>query len=233
MQTLINEWLKALSSAISANFWLAPLLALLAGVLTAFTPCTLSTVPLVIGYVGGTQQKNTKKAFWLSATFAAGMAATLTSLGTVASLLGKFLSFTGKWWFLALGTLMVLMALQTWEIIHIIPSTYATGKNKKRGFIGAFIAGILAGLFASPCATPVLVVLLAYVTEKGNIPFGILLLLLYSLGHSVLVLIAGTSLSFVNNISSSKYYGKISKLLNFLMGLLILLLAFYMFYLGL
>lgn len=232
MQTLINEWLKDLSSAISANLWLAPLLALLAGVLTAFTPCTLSTVPLVVGYVGGTGQKDTKRAFKLSATFAAGMAVTLTSLGTAASLLGKFLSFTGKWWFLILGALMVLMALQTWEIISLIPSTYATGKNKKRGFIGAFFAGILGGLFASPCATPVLIVLLAYVTKEGNIPLGIFLLLLYSLGHSVLVLIAGTSVGFVKKLSSSGKYGVASKALKIITGALILLIGLYMFYLG-
>ena len=193
MQTVINDWLAALSSSIANNLWLAPLLALLAGVLTAFTPCALSTVPLVIGYVGGTGQKDTKKAFLLSATFAVGMAVTFTSLGVIASLVGKFLQGTGSWWYIVLGILMVLMALQTWEIFNFIPSTYAISKNKRRGFIGAFLAGILGGLFASPCATPVLVVLLAFVVKEGSIGFGILLLLLYSLGHSTLVLIAGLS----------------------------------------
>lgn len=232
MQTAINEWLNTLSTVISANIWLAPLLALLAGVLTAFTPCALSTVPLVIGYVGGTGQKDTKKAFLLSATFSVGMAVTFTSLGVIASMLGKFLQGTGSWWYIVLGILMVLMALQTWEIFNFIPSTNAISKNKKRGFIGALLAGILGGLFASPCATPVLIVLLAYVTKEGNIPLGVLLLLLYSLGHSTLVLIAGTSVGFVKKLSSSEKYGKVSNFLKIIMGLLILLIAFYMFYLG-
>jgi len=232
MQTVINDWLAALSSSIANNLWLAPLLALLAGVLTAFTPCALSTVPLVIGYVGGTGQKDTKKAFLLSATFAVGMAVTFTSLGVIASLVGKFLQGTGSWWYIVLGILMVLMALQTWEIFNFIPSTYAISKNKRRGFIGAFLAGILGGLFASPCATPVLVVLLAFVVKEGSIGFGILLLLLYSLGHSTLVLIAGTSVGFVKKLSASEKYGKISNALKIIMGLLILLIALYMFYLG-
>jgi cytochrome c biogenesis protein CcdA len=232
MQTVINDWLAALSSSIANNLWLAPLLALLAGVLTAFTPCALSTVPLVIGYVGGTGQKDTKKAFLLSATFAVGMAVTFTSLGVIASLVGKFLQGTGSWWYIVLGILMVLMALQTWEIFNFIPSTYAISKNKRRGFIGAFLAGILGGLFASPCATPVLVVLLAFVVKEGSIGFGILLLLLYSLGHSTLVLIAGTSVGFVKKLSANEKYGKISNALKIIMGLLILLIALYMFYLG-
>jgi cytochrome c biogenesis protein CcdA len=232
MQTVINDWLALLSDSISANIWLAPLLALLAGVLTAFTPCALSTVPLVIGYVGGTGQKNTKRAFSLSATFAVGMAVTFTTLGVVASILGKFMQGTGSWWYIILGVLMLLMALQTWEVFNFIPSTNVLGKNKKRGFIGALLAGVLGGLFASPCATPVLVVLLAFVAKEGRILLGVFLLLLYSLGHSVLVLIAGTSVGFVKKLSASKKYGVVSKVLNIVMGTLILMIAFYMFYLG-
>ena len=63
---MINEWLEQLSSLIQSSLWLAPVLALLAGILTSFTPCSLSSIPLVIGYVGGTGQKNTKRAFRLS-----------------------------------------------------------------------------------------------------------------------------------------------------------------------
>ena len=232
MQTTINEWLKALSDIISANILLAPLLALLAGVLTAFTPCALSTVPLVIGYVGGTGQKNTKRAFALSVTFAAGMSVTFTALGVTASLLGKFMQGAGKWWYLILGVLMALMALQTWEIFNFIPSTNAISKNKRRGFVGALLAGILGGLFASPCATPVLVVLLAFVAKEGRILLGVSLLLLYSLGHSTLVLVAGTSVGFVKKLSASERYGKFSTALKIIMGTLILMIAFYMFYLG-
>ena len=50
---MIDTWMQTLGEAIRAHAWAAPLLALLAGLLTAFTPCSLSTVPLVIGYVGG------------------------------------------------------------------------------------------------------------------------------------------------------------------------------------
>lgn len=232
MEAVINQWLDALSSAISGSMWLAPMLALLAGVLTAFTPCCLSTVPLVIAYVGGTGEKEPKKAFRLSVVFSAGMAVTLTALGVAASILGRLMHGTGSWWYIILGILMVLMALQTWEIFSFIPSTYAVSKNTKRGFLGAFLAGILGGLFSSPCSTPVLIVLLAIVAEEGRLLWGILLLLLYSIGHSTLVLIAGTSIGFVKKLSASKRYGVLSKILKIGMGIIILLIAFYMFYLG-
>ena len=232
MDIVPNQWLESISGAISSNIWLAPLLALLAGILTSVTPCALSSVPLVIGYVGGTGQRDTKRAFRLSVTFAIGMAVTFTILGSAASLLGKLMQGTGSWWYILLGILMLLMALQTWEIFNFIPSSYAISKNTKRGFAGAFIAGVLGGFFSSPCATPVLVVLLAMVAEKGSLLWGILLLLLYSLGHSFLVLIAGTSVGFVHKLSSSEKYGGVSKILKIIMGSLIMLIALYMFYLG-
>ncbi|HEY5586239.1 MAG TPA: cytochrome c biogenesis protein CcdA, partial [Ruminiclostridium sp.] len=161
-----------------------------------------------------------------------GMAATFTILGTAASLLGKLMQGTGSWWYILLGILMLLMALQTWEIFNFIPSSYAISKNTKRGFAGAFFAGVLGGFFSSPCATPVLVVLLAIVAKGGSLLWGILLLLLYSLGHSFLVMIAGTSVGFVHKLSSSEKYGGVSKILRIVMGILIMIIAFYMFYLG-
>lgn len=128
---------------------------------------------------------------------------------------------------------MLLMALQTWEIYNFIPSSYAISRNTRRGYTGAFLAGILGGLFSTPCATPVLIALLAVVAQEGDILRGILLLLVYSLGRSFLVLLTGTSVGFVQKISSSERYGSASKIIRITLGAVIAMLAFYMFYLGL
>lgn len=228
----MTEALENLSQLIQTSGWLAPLLAILAGILTSFTPCSLSSIPLVIGYVGGTGQKDTKRAFRLSLAFAAGAAVTFTILGVIASIAGRLMGTSASWWYIILGVLMVLMALQTWGIFEIIPSSYLISKNTKKGFAGAFIAGILGGVFSSPCSTPVLIALLAIVAGKGSIVWGILLLMLYSIGHGILAIIAGTSIGFVQKLSSSERYGKASTILKIVMGALILLIGFYMFYLG-
>lgn len=229
---MVDQWLDVLAQAISNNIWLAPLVALLAGVLTSFMPCSLSTIPLVIGYVGGYAGNDVKKAFRYSLVFCLGMAVTFAALGTVASLIGRLVQGTGSWWYVVLGVLMVLMALQTWDIINVIPQSGAMSKNKRKGYIGAVLAGMLGGLFSSPCATPVLVVLLAMVAKQGSLIWGIVLLLIYSIGHSVLVLVAGTSVGFVKKLSASDKYGKLNNVFKIVMGTLILLLGLYMFYLG-
>lgn len=233
MDAFINTALQDLSRLIGSNPWLAPALALLAGVLTSVTPCSLSSVPLVIAFVGGTGRKNPATAFRFSLVFALGMAITFTALGTLASLLGKLFNFgTASWWYLILGALMVAMALQTWGIITVIPASYAQSKNTKRGYLGAFMTGILGGLFSSPCATPVLIALLTLVSRSTKPIWGIALLLFYSIGHSVLVIVAGTFMGLTGKLTKSARYGFFARGVNILMGAGILLAGLYLLYSG-
>lgn len=189
---MIDGWLNQIANVITNNLWLAPILALLAGILTSFLPCSLTNIPLIIGYVGGTGEKNTKKALGYSLVFAIGSAVTFVVLGIVATTAGKLIGTTSTWWYIVLGVVMLLMALQTWGIFNFIPSTNLITKGKKRGFIGALLAGILGGLFSSPCSTPILIVLLAMIAGKANMLFGIFLMLLYSIGLVPSCHIAGT-----------------------------------------
>ena len=229
---MIDAWLESLSTLIIDSTWIAPLLALLAGILTSFTPCALSSVPLIVGYVGGTGERTTKRAFHLSLTFALGSGVTFTLLGVIATMAGNLIGTQATWWYLVLGILMMLMALQTWGIYEIIPSSYLMSKNAKKGYVGAFIAGILGGVFSSPCSTPVLIALLAVVAGKGSLAWGILLLLLYSIGHGILAVICGTSVGFVQKLSHNEQYGKLSNVLKVIMGMAMTLIGFYMFYLA-
>lgn len=229
---MIDSWLSQIAEMIRNNVWIAPILALLAGLLTSVTPCSLSNIPLIIGYVGGIGERNTKRAFMYSAVFSLGTAVTFVSLGVIATSAGRLMGTSSSVWYLLLGILMVLMALQTWEIYSFIPSINLLAKNKKRGFIGAFLAGILGGIFSSPCSTPVLIALLAIVAGEGNFVWGIILMLLYSIGHSTLIMVAGTSVSFIQKINSNDNYKKTTSILKIIIGVVILLIGLYMFWLA-
>lgn len=230
----MTDFLNTLSNLLMENVWLAPLLALLAGVVTAFTPCCLSSVPLIIGYVGGDSETSTRKSFRLSLSFSLGMVLASTLLGVTVAMMGTMLQmfYQGSWWYLILGVLMILMALQFWEVINIIPSTYLTSKNKRRGHLGAVITGVLAGIFSSPCSTPVLVALLTIVAQQGEILRGVFLLLLYSIGHSVLFLIAGTFTGSVRAFVKSGKYRIASEVVKWVTGSVILLFGLLLLYLG-
>ena len=213
---------------IGENLWLAPLLSLFAGVLSSLAPCSLSSVPLVVFYVGA-GDGGVKRNFLYSAAFALGMAVTFTALGIAASAAGRLMGGSSPVWYVMLGLLMVMMALQMWGIFDFIPSVSLISKNRRRGILGAFAAGVLGGVFSSPCSTPVLIALLTLVAGKGSFAWGLLLMLLYSLGHGALVIAAGTSMGLVQKLSAG---GKAVEVVKIAVGLLILSTGLYMFWLA-
>lgn len=230
----MNEWLDSLSGLLVSSLWLGPLAALAAGLLTSVLPCSLSSVPLVIGYVSqaGAKERGKGLSFKLSLTFALGQTLAFTALGLVAALAGQLMGGLTRWWYLILGVLLLLMALQTWELYTFIPATYLVSKTKRQGYAGAFIAGLLGGLFSSPCSTPVLIALLALVAGGAQPAYALLLLLLYAAGHSALSVAAGTSAGFVTRLMANPRYGRLSLVLRLVLGLLIALMGFYLLYLA-
>ena len=216
---------------IGQSGWIAPFLAFLAGILTSVSPCSLSVLPLIIGYVGGSDVKGLR-AFGISLTFAFGTAITLTVLGTLAALAGSALSGIGSWWYLAAGVLMVLMALQIWEVYIFIQPAAFLSKSKVKGYGGALLAGMLGGLFASSCATPVLMALLTVVISQDNLLWGVLLLFCYALGNGLLIVIMGTSLGAVQQMKQSKNYAAFTRISRIVMGFVVLLLGLWFFYMG-
>ena len=101
---------------------------------------------------------------------------------------------------------------------------------KAGGILGAFLLGALTGVIATPCAMPVLAVLLSYVAAKGNVVYGGLLLFTYALGHSLLVLIAGSSIGIAEAMVNSKGLKKASTILKKASGVLLLHVAAYFLY---
>jgi len=73
-------------------------------------------------------------------------------------------------------------------------------------------------LLTSPYATPVLVAILAFVAGEGNVVLGVALLAVYSVGHCALLLLAGTSIGFVQKFATSSKTEKWGKILKALFG---------------
>lgn len=224
---MIESALENFSHLIGEPSALSLLIAFISGALTSILPCSLSSLPLIILYVSG-GAKDRKSALKYSITFAIGSSITFVVMGIIITAIGGMLSQAGSWYYLLLGAIMVLLSLQCFGVINIIPATNLVAKNKKRGFIGAFITGILSAIFSSPCSTPVLIALLLSLSVGSDMLYSILMLLLYSIGYSLLSVIIGTALGAVKELKK----GVLPQVANIILGLLILLLALYMFYLG-
>ncbi len=77
---------------------------------------------------------------------------------------------------------------------------------------GAFLLGLLTGTVSSPCATPVLAVILAYVSTQGYMLYGGSLLFVYAVGHCALIFVAGLSVGLTESIVSVGTYFAITNI---------------------
>ena len=200
MESLFNN----MQHIIQNNHSLAFLAVFVGGLISAASPCVLAAIPLIIGYVGGYSEGNKKKAAIYSLVFILGLSITFTVLGAAASAMGQFLSFAGQWLYIGLAVIAVTMGLQLMGLISIPLPFQKTHQVKSRGLWGAFLLGLLTGTVSSPCATPVLAVILAYVSTQGDMLYGGSLLFVYAVGHCALIFIAGLSIGLTESMVNSK-----------------------------
>jgi cytochrome c-type biogenesis protein len=185
--------------------------ALLAGLASSVSPCTVAAVPLVVGYVGGYADGSRQRAVAYSASFSLGMALAFTTIGLAVALAGALFLPTGDFWrwvliglALAAGTSLLsgkgLPGLGKSQCGATVPQT-----RHWRGIFGAFATGALSGFVFAPCATPVMVGILALIGNQQDVLFGTGLMFLYSLGHSALLLAAGSSIGFAQWVARARW----------------------------
>ncbi len=202
--------LSNIQAIVQNNHSLAYLAVFIGGLISAASPCVLAAIPLIIGYVGGYSVGDRKKAAVYSLMFILGLSITFMVLGAAASAMGQFLSFAGQWLYIGLAVIAVAMGLQLMGLISIPLPFQKTRQVKTRGLLGAFLLGLLTGTVSSPCATPVLAVILAYVSTQGDILYGGSLLFVYAVGHCALIFIAGLSIGLTEGLVSSKGFKNFS-----------------------
>ncbi|MDP4160159.1 MAG: cytochrome c biogenesis protein CcdA, partial [Bacillota bacterium] len=202
------------------------ILVFLGGVLTSLSPCILSMLPVMLGYIGGLEKPTKTKGFITSAFFVLGLAVTFAILGIVASLLGKAFGQIGPAWPYIIGLFAILMGLQLIGVFNVELPGLKAMPEKRGGVLGSFGVGLLFGFVASPCATPVLAVLMTYVAGQGVLWYGALLLFIYGLGHGLPLIIAGT---FTAVLKSLPRLAKWGQYITYLSGGILILLGLYFF----
>ncbi len=176
-----------------------------AGLLTSLTPCTLSMLPITIGYISSYDDETSSPSsgFIQSLWFALGMATTLAGLGIAATLLGKVYGQIGIGVPLIVGAIAILMGLNQLELLPLrMPAGLGLdwiSKDLPRG-VRSYLIGLTFGLVASPCSTPVLATLLAWIGSTQNPLLGAGLLLSYAIGYVAPLVLAGTFTSSLKKI---------------------------------
>lgn len=155
------------------NYFLAPIIAFVAGVIASFLPCSLTSLPLLVAYISGSDKK---KALKYSCFFAIGSIIMFVILGNIINIIGIKFSFLNKYIYIIFGVLMIICALYLLGIIKL-PNIKINKENDKKSPLSAIFMGIISATFSSPCSTPILIAILSISTTLNNILYTNILLL--------------------------------------------------------
>ena len=206
---------------------LAFVLVFLGGVVTSIGPCNIATIPLIVGYVGGSHNLTRPRSFALSLAFAVGLALTFMLLGVAAALIGGLIGAATRWWYYLVAAICFVIGLNMLGVLRFNLSMAFGGLRERiglKGIPGALALGLVSGLVASQCATPVLVAILTYVMAKGALMYGAALLFVYALGRGVPVVLAGT---FTGALKSLQKLGRWSEVIEKASGAIVLAVGLY------
>jgi len=206
-----------------ANFSLISyVLVFVGGLLTSLGPCNIATIPLIVGYLGGSRNMSRSRSFVLSLTFAIGLAVTFMLLGVIAALIGGMIGANTRWWYYLVALICFLIGLNMLGVLKLNLPMWFGGLRERiglKGIPGALALGLVSGLVASQCATPVLAAILTYVMAKGALVYGASLLFVYSLGRGVPVILAGT---FTGSLKSLQKLGRWSGVIEKASGVIVI-----------
>ncbi len=230
---MFEEFIANAGNYIQTNPWLAVVAVFGGGILTASNPCVLAMIPLMMSFVAGRREDHggVLRAFGYSLVFVLGLGITFTGLGMVAALAGKMYGNVSEIWNWVVAAVCLVMGLHLMDLLRFTIPAPVRVQPKIKGIVGAFLLGLLFGFVSAPCAAPILVVLLTYLAGSGSsVVYGGFLLFVYALGHSVLILAAGTSMGAARKLIESGNTTKVLLWMRRGAGLVIVLVGVYFGY---
>jgi cytochrome c-type biogenesis protein len=189
-----------------------------AGLASVLSPCVLPVLPIVVA--GNADDHRLRPLLIVT-----GLSITFMAMGVVSSLFGAAIGPTMIYVEKAAAGLIILFGILLILNVNLFKhlSFLSNVAAKSRGRAGGLLLGLTLGLIWIPCVGPMLSSVLAIVATQGKVLPGIVLLLLYSLGFSVPMLLAGYASQFFRN--RVKRVGKFPRLISVASGALLIALG--------
>lgn len=195
------EILTAFGDAFSASLLLAAPAALLWGVLSVLlSPCHLSSVPLVVAYMGGgSELPSGRRALAISSAFALGILGSIAVIGALTAAAGRMLGDVGRVGSWTLAAVFLVFGLNLLGVLPLPSFGASPGAVRRRGALGALLLGLVFGAALGPCTFAFMAPLLGLVLHAGEsgAASGVLLVALFGLGHAGAIAFAGASFQSV------------------------------------
>lgn len=191
---MINDLFTWLNSLLYGNFLLILGAAFIWGVISILlSPCHLSTIPLVIGFVIGNKGSGIKSAFGISLVFAGGILITIAVIGLVTASMGRILGDVGAGADYIIPAILLITGLFFWDVFKLNTFGVKNEHFKSGGYGKIFILGIIIGTGLGPCTFAFMAPVLGAVFQSAseNIFTSIFILLLFAAGHCSVIVAAG------------------------------------------
>ena len=229
---MINSLFVWLSGAIEGTPLLALSAAFIWGILSIIlSPCHLASIPLIVGFIDEQGRISTKRAFYIASLFSVGILITLGIIGVITALMGRMLGDIGSLGNYFVAVIFFVVGL---HLLDVIPFPFLGKVNqpaiKKKGLLATFILGLIFGIALGPCTfaymAPVLTV--AFKVAANQFLFGVILILVYGLGHCSIIVLAGTFTEIVQHYLKWNERSKGALILKKICGVLVILGGIYL-----
>lgn len=191
----VNQWMAGGTHLAMAGCFIWGMVSVL------FSPCHLASIPLMVAYVGGQkEQPRPLQALFYSVAFTTGLFFSIAAIGIICALLGRMLGDVGNYWQILVGLVLVWVSLGMFGVKGCSLSGGLLYRIKFKGLLGALGLGVAYGTLSGSCTFGFIAPILAVITVQQQIAGGILMILLFAVGHCIPIVIAGSSTALVRRV---------------------------------
>jgi cytochrome c-type biogenesis protein len=232
---MTDEVLTWLTMAMSDTFSIACIAAFGWGVISIIlSPCHLSSIPLIIGYIGNQNQTSVKRSIMLSFIFSIGILITIGLIGAITASAGRMIGDVGIWGNIIVSGVFIVVGLYLMDIIALSWGRFVPQTSFGGGWKGALLLGLIFGIGLGPCTfaymAPVLGVVLSISTT--NVLEAFSLIAAFGLGHCAVIVAAGSAAGTVQKYLHWTSRSKGATYMKRIAGILVVLAGVYSIYIA-
>ncbi len=231
MQQLFTE----LTRAVEGAWYMAVAASFAWGVLSiVLSPCHLASIPLIVGFVDGQGKISPRRAFVISTLFAVGILVTIGAIGAITAAAGRMMGDVGRYGNYLVAVIFFVVGLHLLGVIPMPWSGPGQVGMKKKGLLAAFILGLVFGIALGPCTFAYMAPMLGvtFKLASTDLAYGVLLLLVYGIGHCSVIVFAGTFTEVVQRYMNWNEKSNGAIILKRVCGVLVLLAGLYLIYIA-
>jgi cytochrome c-type biogenesis protein len=230
---MIEKLFIALTDAVSGTPAFAIGASFLWGVLSmVLSPCHLSSIPLIVGFIDEQGDISTKSAFSIALLFSTGLMVSIAVVGLITALAGRMMGDVGRYGNYFVAGVFFIVGLHLFDVIPIPWSGPGQIGIKRKGIFASFILGLIFGIALGPCTFAYMAPMLSITFQLAGtqVWYGIILLLSYAVGHCSVIVAAGTFTEIVQQYLNWNERSRGPIIIKKICGILVIICGFYMIF---